>query len=130
MLRDRRIAEQVQHEIGSHFHVEDFAVLAAYIYSYYSEGYEADIRHFISTLDDERFIRLATNLAMLEMNEDVSEQEFHDYISQIKKQQLELIIKQKREEQKKAERIQDFATAAKVGQEIIQLRNQQGNVSK
>jgi len=126
MLRDRRIAEKVQQEIGSNFHVEDFAVLAAYIYSYYSEGYEADIRQFISTLGDERFIRLATNLAMLEMNEDISEQEFHDYIAQVKKQQLELIIKKKREEQKTAERIQDFATAAKIGQEIIKLRNQQG----
>ncbi|MFV9511039.1 DNA primase [Tepidibacillus sp. LV47] len=126
MLKDRKIAEKIKEEIGNGFHVEDFAALAAYIYSYYSEGHEADIRHFISTLEDEHFIRLASNLAMLEMNEEVSEQEFHDYIAQVKKHHLELLIKQKREEQKKAERLQDYVTAAKIGQEIIQLRTKRG----
>ncbi|TCS83715.1 DNA primase [Tepidibacillus fermentans] len=126
MLKDRKIAEQVKEEIGSDFHVEDFSVLAAYIYSYYSDGNEADIRHFISTLEDERLIQLASHLAMLEMNEEVSEQEFHDYITQVKKHHVDLLIKQKKEEQKKAERLKDFATAAKIGQEIIQLRNPKG----
>ncbi|GBF10158.1 DNA primase [Tepidibacillus sp. HK-1] len=123
MMKDRQIAEKIQQEIGSGFHVEDFAVLAAYIYSYYGEGNPADISRFLSTLQDQHDIQLATEMAMLDVNEEITEDELNDYIMQVKKYNIEIMIKQKREEQLKAERSNDFAKAAQIGQEIIQLRN-------
>ena len=129
MLRDKAIAEKVQSEIGDGFHVEDFAVLTAYLYSYYGKGYHPDINNFISNIDDKKFINLATKLAMMEINEDVTENELNDYIFQVKKYNLVLEMKKKREEQLKAERNKDFTKSALIGQEIILLRNKLRGIS-
>jgi len=122
MMKDRYIAEKVQKEIGSDFHVEDFAVLAAYIYSYYGEYSQPDIRKFLSTLEDPHYIKLATKLAMTDLNENISEHELNDYILQVKNYKFTLLIKEKKEEQLRAEREGDIIKAAQLGQEIIQLR--------
>ncbi len=124
MLRDKIVAEKVEREIGSAFHVEDFAVLAAFIYSFYGEGHEADINKFMMTLTDKKYINLAAQLAFAEINEVISDDELNDYIVQVKKHSLELEIKQKKEEQLKAERNKDFTKSAEIGIEIIKLRHQ------
>lgn len=124
MIRDKDIATRVQEEIGSEFHVEDFAVLAAYLYSYYGRESISDINRFISSIEDQKYSQLATKLAMLEINEDASELELDDYIKQVKRYNLDLEIKKKREEQLKAERNQDLAKSLEIGQRIIELRNQ------
>lgn len=124
MMKDREIAKKVQQDIGSEFHVEDFAVLAAYLYSFYGNGNNSDLNRFISSIEDQHYMKLATQLAMLEINEDVSEHELNDYIMQVKKYNLNLEIKKKREAQLKAERNNDFAKSVQIGLEIIELRNQ------
>ena len=124
MLRNKKISEKVQENIGSDFHVEDFAVLAAYIYSYYGKGYDSDIARLISGIDDQKYVKLATELAMLEINETASDKELNDYILQVKNYNLDLEIKRKKEEQIKAERNKDFVSSAEIGLEIIKLRNQ------
>ena len=124
MMKDEEIAEKVKEEIGSEFHVEDFAVLAAYIYSYYGNGNEADINHFISLLDDEYYIRLATKIAMIDINEEISEKQVNDYISMVKKYNLNLEIHKLKEEQQRAIRMEEPIKAAEIGAKIIQLQTQ------
>lgn len=127
MLGSKEIADKVQKEIGSEFHVEDFAVMAAYLYSFYGKGNEPDINNFITSIDDKKYINLSTQLAMLEINENVSENQLNDYITQVKNYNLDLEIKKKREEQNNAERNKDFLRSAQLGQEIILLRKKRGN---
>ncbi|OEF99736.1 DNA primase [Vulcanibacillus modesticaldus] len=123
MMNSREIAEKVRQEIGSDFHVEDFSVLAAYLYSYYGKDYDSNISHFISTIEDKKYMQLATELALLEINENVTEEELNDYIFQVKKHFLELEIRKKQKEQLIAERNNDFAKSLQIGKEIIELRN-------
>jgi len=124
MMKDRDIAEEIKKVIGSDFHVEDFSVLAAYLYSYYGKGYQANISHFISTLEDDKYIKLASKIAMLDIDHTLTEETLHDYIAQVKKYHLDLLIQKKREEQIKAEKNNDLEKSIQIGQEIIQLRHQ------
>lgn len=122
MMRNSKITKKVEQEIGSEFNVEDFAVLTAYLFAYYGKGYDSDISHFLATIDDEKYVRLATQIAMSEINEDVSEQELNDYIMQVKNYNIKCEIKKKKEDQIKAERSKDYTRSLQIGQEIIELR--------
>ncbi|MGD9676830.1 MAG: DNA primase [Vulcanibacillus sp.] len=122
MMKSSEITEKVSNEIGSEFHVEDFAVLAAYLYSYYGKGNIPEINRFISSIDDDKYRQIATKIAMLEINEDVSQNELDDYIMQVKNHDIDIQVKSKREEQIKAERSNNIAKSVELGLEIINLR--------
>ncbi len=124
MMRSAEITKKIQDEVGSGFHVDNFAVLAAYLYSYFNKGYEPEINRFISFIEDEKYSQLAAKIGMMDINDDVSHNELNDYIIQVKSYDIEIDIKRKREEQIKAERNNDIARSLEIGQEIINLRNQ------
>lgn len=122
MMRNSTIAKKVEETVGNEFNVEDFAVLAAYLYTYYSIGYDSDVSHFLSTIEDEKYVKLATKIAMNEINEDVSEQGLNDYIMQVKNYNISFEIRKRKEEQIKADRSKDYNKSLQLGQEIIELR--------
>lgn len=59
---------------------------------------------------------------MMSINDEISDQEMSDYIKQVLNYQKMLKIKEKELEEKEAERQKDFARAAAIAMEIVQLR--------
>ena len=59
---------------------------------------------------------------MTSVSEEPAEKELADYINQVLKYQKMLKIKEKEAEGKEAERRSDYARAAQIAMEIIQLR--------
>ncbi|MDV2683136.1 DNA primase [Alkalihalophilus lindianensis] len=121
MMRDVEIAEQVQERIGGQFNVDEYHAIAAYLFAYYGEGNEADPSRFVQRLDDPTLMRIASELAMLPINEECSDQEIIDYMKQIENypkwvdiQQKELLMKQEH----------DPVAAARLKMEIIQMKKQ------
>jgi DNA primase len=121
MMRDVEIAEQVQERIGGQFNVDEHHAIAAYLFAYYGKGNEADPSRFVQRLDDPTLIRIASELAMLPINDECSEQEIIDYMKQIENypkwvdiQQKELLMKQEH----------DPVAAARLKMEIIQMKKQ------
>lgn len=128
MMRNTEITKRVYDEIGNAFHVDDFVVLASYLYSYFNKGYKPEINKFISYIEDEKYSKLATRIAMSDINEDITTKELNDYIKQVKGHVIDLELKRKRTEQIKAERNNDIAKSLEIGQEIINLRNRKGKI--
>lgn len=108
MLHDREAALQVQEELGDGFTSELHAVLAAYLYAYYAQGYEPDISRFVATLEDARLEQEATSISMEDPMPAIAALE--DYIRTVKLYpQLKLL----KEQEAEASRMSDPLEAAK-----------------
>ncbi len=119
MMKDEHVAELVQEKLGGAFYIDEHQALAAYLFAYYAKGYEADPSSFIGQLTDDRLIRLATELAMLEVNNEYEEQELNDYMTLIENYPKRVEIEQKELEVKKEK---DPIKAAMMLTEIHQLK--------
>lgn len=119
MMQDAQTAFLVQNRLGDHFYVEDHAAIAAYLYSYYSQGNEPDIGRFIAHLQDDRLERTAAAIAL----EDApfEEKALEDCLRTIGQASLTRDIDRKKEEMLRAERAGDIALAVQIGTEIIAL---------
>ncbi|WP_100372404.1 DNA primase [Bacillus sp. FJAT-45037] len=121
MMRDAEIAEQVQERIGGNFNVDEHHAIVAYLYAYYGEGRESNPSEFVHRLEDPELIGLASELAMLSVNEECSEQEIIDYMQQIESYPKWVEIQQKEIEMKQEH---DPVAAAKLKMEIIKMKKQ------
>ncbi|TPE69112.1 DNA primase [Halalkalibacterium halodurans] len=83
MMRNVSVAETVQERLGGRFNVDHYQAIVAHLFAYYAEGFEPDPSTFIQRLEDQELIRVATGLAMLEINEEINDQELNDYIEKI-----------------------------------------------
>lgn len=124
MMRDRAIAELVEEKIGGNFNVDEYAALSAYLYSYYAEGNEPDPGKFTRRLRDERLMEVASDLAMMTINEEVTEQEIQDCIRQVLDYPKKRHIEELQEEIKRLEKAENYAKAQQLGLEIIRLRKE------
>ncbi|WP_085523337.1 DNA primase [Tuberibacillus sp. Marseille-P3662] len=122
MLRDPDIAERVKTEIGGQFSDDMHQALAAYLYAYFEEDHLPDVSGFIQILHDAELQKRATEIAMIQINEDVSDREISDYIRQITNYNKRLAIGKKEEEKKAAEGRNDMTRAAEILSEIIMLK--------
>ncbi|UCZ54513.1 DNA primase [Bacillus shivajii] len=127
MLQKREIADQVQEKIGGTFNIDEHQAIAAHLYSFYAEGYDSNLSFFIERLNDKELKQLATELAMMTLNEELSEQELNDYIKQIENYPKKIQINELKLEQKKAEESGQVEEAAKIAMDIIQLEQQLKN---
>ncbi|HET7579371.1 MAG TPA: DNA primase [Bacillales bacterium] len=123
MMNRVDIADKVQVEWGGSFITDEYDALAAYLYTYYAEGNAADPGRFIQRLPDERLIRAATEIAMIPIHEEVSDQEITDYIHQVQLHQKKLEIEEM-EKQKKAVEMQDPHEAARIGNKILEKKRE------
>jgi DNA primase len=124
MMADKEISEYVQKHLGDQFNVDAHAALAAYLYSYYAQGYEPNASSFIGTLQEEELEGLASSLIMMGNRHGMNDQVIDDYIREIKKYPQQQLIERKREEMIRAERSGDILRAAQIGSEIISLEKQ------
>lgn len=124
MMKDINIANTVQEKIGGNFNIDEYQSIVAYLYAYYAEGNEPNSSHFIQKLHDSKLSRIATEIAMMTVSEDLSEQELNDYFKQITNYPKVVMIEEKEKERKEAESKEDFALAAKIAMEIIQMKKE------
>ncbi|MDQ0339652.1 DNA primase [Caldalkalibacillus uzonensis] len=124
MLQSKETAKEVEQLVGSRFNQEEHQRLAAYLYAFYADGQEADVRLFISTLDDRELIQLASHLSSMTLSPELSSQELQDYVQQVLRYPYLKQLEQKEEEKKKAERQGDVLEAARIAMEIIEMKKQ------
>ncbi|UTR09371.1 DNA primase [Evansella sp. LMS18] len=121
MLHSDSVAVQVQDQVGGTFNIDEYQAIAAHLYSFYGEGHSPDPSLFIERMEDEKLKRITTELAMMTINTEMSEQELDDYIRQIKKYPKRLEIEQLKTARKEAEEAGDFNKAASIAMDIIKM---------
>jgi DNA primase len=124
MMYDREVTHYVERKLGDQFNVDAHAALAAYLYSYFAQGYEPNASSFIAMLQEAELEGLASSIAMMGNSHGVNDQVIDDYIREIKKYPQQQEIERKREEMTRAERSGDIIRAAQIGIEIISLEKQ------
>ncbi|WP_338789055.1 DNA primase [Metabacillus sp. FJAT-53654] len=121
MLRSKDFAEKVLERLGLQFNIEEHKAIVTYLYGFYEEGNEENVSSFLSRLPSPELQHIVSNIAMITLNTEVSEQELSDYIKQVLNHQKMLMIKEKEAEKNEAERNKQFKEAAQIAMEIIQL---------
>lgn len=122
MMNNRDIALQVKDKLGGSFNIEIHSALAAYIYAFYSEHQTSNIRMLLNTIDDQDILQLASELAIIDINEQINEEALNDYIREIENYPKWKKIKEKTQEKIAAEQREDFITAAQIANEIIEMK--------
>jgi len=122
MMQDADTALLVRDRLGDRFHHEDHAAIAAYLYSYYSQGNEPDVGKFMTFLQDERLEKAASAIALIEVP--FGERELEDCLRTIESWNSKSRIEQMYEEMRRAEKQGDPLRAAQILTEIIALEKQ------
>ncbi|PLT30979.1 DNA primase [Peribacillus deserti] len=122
MLKHKDIAFKIQDLMGGHFfNLDEHQEIITYLYAFYEEGHEPDTSRFLSFLADADLRKIVSDIEMMTINDEFSDQEIRDCVNQVLKYQKMLMIKEKEAERKEAELQKDYLKAAKIGMEIIQL---------
>ncbi len=123
MLKDPNIAYKVQEWLaGTNLNIDEHQAIITYLLGYYEEGLPPSASAFIGYLPDERLRRIVTDIEMMSISEESTDQELADYVNQVLKHQKMLRIKEKELERKEAERLKDYRQEAQIAMEILQLR--------
>lgn len=119
MMKDRTICEQVENRIGPSFNIPTYQAIAAYLYAYYNEGNLPDSAKFINRLPDEALRKLATEIAMLQIKDEITDRELDDYIKEIENHAKWVEIEQK---EKLLANETDPIELAKLKNELLKLK--------
>ncbi|MGE8206215.1 DNA primase [Heyndrickxia sp. NPDC080065] len=123
MLQNVDIAFKIKDLLnGIILYYDEHQAILTYLLGYYEEGNEPNSSNFLLYLPDEKLRRIVTELEMMPLNSEVTDQEIEDYVNQVLKHQKMLKIKEKENLQKKAEQQNDLNKAISLAKEIIQLR--------
>ncbi|MEO2074489.1 MAG: DNA primase [Bacillus sp. (in: firmicutes)] len=123
MLKNRDVAYKVQDLLQQNtFNIDEHQAIITYLLGFYEDHLEPDSSAFLTYIQDDNLRRMVANIEMMSINDELTDQELTDYIKQVLNYQKLLKIKEKEVEQKEAERQGEFARAAAIGIEIIQLR--------
>ncbi|NBJ68546.1 MULTISPECIES: DNA primase [Clostridia] len=130
MLQDESIAAKVQEKIGASFHIEAHKIIATHLYAYYEEGNEPDVSLFLEKIKETNLQQEVTEIAMLPLQENISDKELNDYIQKIVANQTEKVtIQSLKEQQKSAEKQNDPIKAAQIAKQIIEINQQLKNTN-
>ncbi|NSL50299.1 DNA primase [Calidifontibacillus erzurumensis] len=122
MLRSNEIAQQIKEQIGCSFNIDSHNAIALFIYGYYEEGHSPDVSGIIQNIDDEELRRIVSELAMIEINSNISDEELSDYIKQVLNYPKWLKIKEIEREKLQALKVNDVIKAAQLTQQMIELK--------
>ncbi|MCA1054868.1 DNA primase [Rossellomorea aquimaris] len=123
MLKDPNTAYKVQDLLGgSHLNIDEHQAIITYLLGYYEEGMPPGASSFIGYLPDERLRRIVSEIEMMSISDECTEQELMDYVQSVLKHQKMLKIKEKETERKEAQRQNDYRKEAQIAMEILQLR--------
>ncbi|MDA7026911.1 DNA primase [Bacillus sp. CLL-7-23] len=121
MVHDRNVIRKVLDKIGFEFNIDQHRALATFLYGMYEEETEISIQHLYKRVEDEELSQLLTDILMLQINDELSETEFSDYVKKVLNYRKWSMIKEKEAERAEAERQKDFIRAATLAQEIVKL---------
>lgn len=124
MMNSTEIAEKVREELGGRFSKDEFHALAAYLYGFYEEGNEPDASAFIQKLPDKKLMQTASKIAMIPIDEEVSEEEIADYIHQVENDPLWHEIERLEMEKQAAERGKNPEEAARIAMKILEKKRE------
>lgn len=124
MLRNEDIAQQIKEQIGCSFNIDVHNAIALFVYGYYEEGNPPNVGGILQRIEDEQLRRIISELAMLEININISDEELSDYIKQVLNYPKWLKIKEIEAEKLQAEKQQDIIKAAQLAMEIIKMKKE------
>lgn len=125
MLQDAFIAEKVQQELGANFNIDMHKIIATHLYAFYEEGHTPDVSLFVERIVDTELQQQITQIAMVEVPDDVSDEEINDYIHIIKAQHNDkLDIQTLKEQQRIALQQNNIEKAAQIAKQIIDIQKQ------
>jgi DNA primase len=123
MLKDPNTAYKVQDWLaGTHLNIDEHQAIITYLFGYYEEGMPPGASSFIGYLPDERLRRIVSEIEMMSISDECTDQELLDYVHSVSKHQKMLKIKEKESERKEAQRQNDYRKEAQIAMEILQLR--------
>lgn len=122
MMRSEQITTQVRDQIGGGFYDEKHQALVAYLYAFYEEGHVPDISQFIQKLEDVSLQHTATEIAMMQINEQLTDQELADYIRQVNNYSKWLEVEKKEQQKQQALKEKNEDLAVQLTMEIINMR--------
>lgn len=123
MLNDQHISHRVQKEIGINFNVEAHKIITTHLYAFYEEYLESNISKFIETIPEDSLKELVTEIAMIPIQLEISNQEIDDYLRVIHNHSNNITsINEYRQQQKIAEQENDPIKAAEIAMRIIELQ--------
>ncbi|SFA70544.1 DNA primase [Lentibacillus halodurans] len=125
MLQDASITDKVQEEIGASFNIDEHKIIATHLYAYYEEEHQPDVSTFVEMLTDNKLKQLVTEIAMIPVHENITNDEINDYIRIIRAENSnKQNIQSLKEEQRIAEQQNDPIKAAGIAMQIIELQKQ------
>jgi DNA primase len=130
MMHHHGVTELVERYVGNRFNHPLHQRLAAHLYAFNARHKQADLRLFVSTLDDEDLIRLVSQIASLTISPELTSGVFEDYVYQILTFPYLKEIESKEREKKKAEQHGDVEKAAQIAMEIIEMKKKLKNKPK
>ncbi|ASV68971.1 DNA primase [Cytobacillus kochii] len=123
MMNNHDITLKVQEMLsGNEFNVDEHQAIYTYLLAYYESGYVPDTSNFMQFIKDKELRHIVADIVMMPVNEDFTEKELSDYIKHVLNHQKMIKIKEKIHDEKEAERQKDYAKAALIAMEILQLR--------
>ncbi|WP_019242623.1 MULTISPECIES: DNA primase [Bacillus] len=123
MLQDKETAFKIRSLLGDTLlNIDEHQAIITYLYGYYEEREDPDISLFLSFIPDKSLRQIVSQIQMMSVSPDPSEDELKDYVSAVLKQQKMLKIKEKEAERMEAERLGDYLQAAKIASEILRLK--------
>ncbi|MCM3716856.1 DNA primase [Fictibacillus phosphorivorans] len=122
MLKSEETAFLIQEKLVTGFNVEEHNAIAAYLYAFYEEGNKPNVGLFMQRIDDDKLRKLASELAMLTISDEMNEVELADYIRIISSYPLLREIKEKEKQQEDAIRRNEIKLAAQIAQEIMRMK--------
>lgn len=125
MLKNREVADKVREEIGIGFNIEEHKIIVTHLYAFYEENKDENVSLFIERLSDDKLRQLVTEIAMLPLENNISDREINDYLRLIASETNDHEkIKILKQQQKIAEQQNDPLKAAGIAAEIIKLQKQ------
>lgn len=123
MLQSEQIVWEVQKQLQDQtFNIDEHQAIFTYLSAYYEEGNLPDVSQFLDFIKDQTIKRLVTEISLIQVQEELSQQELNDYIKQVLKHKKLLMIKEKEREEREAEISKDYLKAATIAMEILKLR--------
>lgn len=123
MLNSVEVTFKIQELMkGKTFNIDEHQAIITYLYGFYEKNQVPDLNAFLDYIDDGKLRGIVVDIALLPLNEDISDKVLMDYINQVLKHQKMLKIKEKQKELREAERQKDMVKARDLLIEIEQIR--------
>ncbi|MFS0780882.1 DNA primase [Bacillus sp. 1P06AnD] len=124
MMQDRETAFKIRSLLdGNPLMIDEHQAIVTYLFGFYEENEESDISMFLSYIPDQQLRKIVSQIQMMSISSEPSDQELKDYVGAVLKQQIMLKIKEKQNNQAEAVRKGDHILAAKIGLEIIKMQS-------